>query len=88
MSQDPPQVEYYRGMGYNEACKKLVPDEQQKYYEVLQVLQSMGYSDFCENLRKLRTLKGDYLNSYFSEDAPVEEAPKPMPFNPSQHGSS
>jgi hypothetical protein len=42
----------------------------------------MGYSDFCENLKKLRTLKGDYLNSYFEEDAPVELAPKSMPFNP------
>ena len=48
----------------------------------MQTLQTFGYNNFCDNLRKLRTMKGDYLDNFFAEDVPVEEAPKPAPFNP------
>lgn len=48
----------------------------------MQTLQSFGYSNFCDNLKKLRTMKGDYLDNFFADDNPVEEAPKPAPFNP------
>jgi hypothetical protein len=27
-------------------------------------------------------MQGDYLDNFFADDVPVEEAPKPAPFNP------
>jgi hypothetical protein len=61
-------------MGYDEACEKLVPEEKLKYLETLQTLQSFGFSDFCENLRKLRTYKDNYLENFFADDRQAEQA--------------